>query len=454
MIEWEEFYMKVRKSKKVLVVLMSILLSGSCLLSACTKTNEQSTVNNPANNAPLELPDGYGYSWTRDTNFSSLSAEEQLELVNTAFIEEGFLAQVHSIDIAPNEDIYVSGAVTYGTAADIHGDSATYCALLVRYDKDLNLIKSLIVSDYGAFFTIGIDNNGYIYVEGTDHDGYTIVKYDAALNEVRRQETMPLTSLNSTVFSADGYLFMSGSIMTNIEEYSFSAIIAKYTTDLELVDYVTWDDDRINNFQKLAVASDNSVYAIGNAAAPNLLDFTAVLCKYDSNLELLQTVIKTKKTNLRFDDIAIGKDDSVFVLYDPGYTESARTNDTFEHIIIKYSANLDELCLFSSENVLSAETDSFQYFSCYLSSLAVDKNGFVYCAGTVEATTTNEPLRYYVIAIVLSEELSLLNISLCTVDKGFLVAGICLSDNADVYIAGSLNNNGTVFEPKSSLIIK
>ena len=438
--------------QKLLSLLLIFALGTNCLLGACTSNNRATTNNQsaePSNTPPPELLEGYAYSWVRDTNFSNLNTDDQLNLINTAYYNEGFQAQFHAIGTAPNEDIYVSGTVVYGTVADINNDTSLRYALIVRYDKNLRYVDSFSTADFIAFYTLGIDKEGFIFVEGTGYGNNTIIKLDCELIEINRQEVLPMACFRAIAFTTDNCLLMCGLITTNPNGFGDDAIIVKYNTNLELIDYVTWNDGVLSSFDKLAVSSDSSIFVVGSIRVPYVANSIAVLCKYNSNLELLDTTIKSEGLNDTFVDLTLGLDDSVYAVYDPGYVE-----DDPGLRVIKYTSALVEVCVSSSIEELLNSTGSPQYNWPFLSSIVTDPKGLFYCIGKVTVSTNATATQDYVFAIIIDSNLSVLNVSLCPAERGVQVAGACLSGNADVYVSGYYMNYGLAIDPTGALIIK
>ena len=439
-------YINIKISfRKTLAASLALLLVVGCLLSACTGGNDSPSQLVSEGYSLQDLPDWYGYSWVRDTEFNSLDTQEQLSRIITVSLGEYFWTQINAIKVAPNEDVYAAGL-----AARSESDSAT--ALITRCDSNLNLIKSVEVPNSSSCATLEVDTEGNIYVPCETEDGkYLIVKYSSELDEICRQEVEPNASFTSIGFADDGSLYMCGNLGT--PNVASDAIIAKYSTELELVGYQTWSGEyKSDNFTRLSVAVDGSVFVIGDTQDEYPL-IRPVLRKYSADLSFLAEVsVEPAGTHDRFIDLALAPNGSVYTVLS-SYDSFAGNLMT----VIKYTSALEELgTTILADEVTSVANLPSQFRSFFLlDRIVVDRNGLVYCLGYQNAFAGSSDTRDFLVVIVLSDELSILNVALLAIlpiNNGFNNLAVCLSDNADLYIAGCYVDFST--EPTCVQIVK
>jgi hypothetical protein len=435
--------------RKTLTASLALLLVVGCLLSACSGGNTSPSQSISGGYPPLDLPDWYGYSWVRDTEFNSLDTQEQLSRVTTACLTEDSQTYLRAIKVAPNGDVYIVGL-------EVHSESDTTTALIARCDSNLNLIKAIESSDFAYCFTLDIDTEGNIYISCIVDDGKVfIVKFNSDLDEICRQEVGLNTNLQSIGIANDGSLYACGYLRTsesNIHESD--AIIAKYSAELELLGYQTWNGGHESNlFNELAVAVDGSVVVVGETHDLNPPTYP-VLRKYGADLSFeAEVVVEPDGTHDRFVDLAIAPGSSVYTVFSSGYNNG----DDEVWRVIKYTSALEEDgFIFLAEEVTSAANLPSRYTSFLnLEGIEVDRDGLVYCVGHQSALAVTGDTSDSLVAVVLSDELSILNVAhlpVLPVNKGFDPLVICLSDDANLYIANCYVDLST--EPTFAQIVK
>jgi hypothetical protein len=441
-------YMKTGFRKTLTASLVLLLVVG-CLLGACSGGNTSPSQSASGGYPPLDLPDWYGYSWVRDTEFNSLDTQEQLSRVTTVTLSENDQMNLHAIKTAPSGDVFVVGL-------EVHIESDTTTALMARCDSNLNLIKSIKSSDFAYCFTLEIDTKGNVYIPCETEDGRLfIVKFNSDLEEICRQQVQLSATFQSIGLADDGSLYVCGHQRTSESNiYESDAIIAKYSTELELLGHQTWNGGHESNlFNELAVAVDGSVFVIGASH-----DFDPptypVLRKYGADLSFEAEVVMEPDGDFdRFVDLATAPDDSVYAIFSYGFT--AADGDLMR--VIRYSNALEEVNTTSpAEEVNSAANLPSRYTAfLYLEGIEVDRDGLVYCVGNYGGLTVSMETADYLAVVVLSDELSVLNVALLPalpVNTGFNTPAVCLSDDADIYIAGSYVDFST--EPTWAQIVK
>ena len=444
-------------SRKTIAALTVLLIVFSSLLNACTSYQSP---KHPESKSypPLELAEWYGYSWARDTEFNGLSTEEKLSRITTTSIEEGFITNISAIKAAPGGGIFVVGMVTYANPEDmLNSDNSPYIVFIARYNNDLSLLNYIEVSDFNFCPAIEVYKDGSVYVVYVAQSGLnTIVKYDSNLEEICRQEAISNVSYSHMGLASDGALYISGDVKTSSGEdvYYSDAIIAKYSANLVLQGYTTWNGGREqSNYSRLVVVGDGSVFVIGDTRDEYSFPYP-ILHKYSADLELVAEV--TFEPNGYIDcinGIATTPDGSVYIVY----TTNNRESDSGSACgVVQYTESLEEIAsVWLDEEVMVASWLPASYSSrLYLSSIAVDSGGLIYCIGTQYALTDTGEDSYYLVAVVLSSELSILNTAHLPMDDSYGPSSICLSDDADLYIAGYYSNTSFHIKQVGALLIK
>jgi hypothetical protein len=235
---------------------------------------------------------------------------------------------------------------------------------------------------------------------------------------------------------------LGGSIHVDDTSYEYNCFIAKYNSDLELINSTSTADDGSCSLGRFFVGSDGSIYVIGQTSSSSGSGKSAAILKYDSNLVLQKTAIKDGGAGYSyFTALAIGSDGSVFAAFnfDPDpWPYHARESGLISGMIIKYDNNLTEcgsLCL----------QDIYQTFPEYLPayfftvsfpvpSLIADQNGFLYCVSSLESFS-----QCGVVVVLLDNDLSVVNSSVWLVTSGMKIneVGADLADDGSFVIVGS-----------------
>jgi hypothetical protein len=431
-----------------------MLMVFNCLLGACTADNNNQERQVSEGYPLLDLPDWYGYSWVRDTEFNSLDAQEQLSRVTIATLGDDSRTHINAIKAAPSGDVYVVGLVGHANL-DNENDLASTSALFARYDRNLNPIKSIEVPDLSSCIALEVDREGNVYVSCGTEEGDLIVKYSSDLEEIYRQETEFGAHFTSMELSDDGNLYMSGLLGTSDSDtYASDAIIARYSTEFDFLAYQTWNGGKNSNyFTGLGVAADGSVYVVGEMR-DMYPPVYPILRKYNADLSSCsEVVIEPEGYYDRFVDLAIASDGSVYAVFNSGN----RDGDDPVCEIIRYTNSLEEVgSIFLADEVFNAANLPMEYTSFLnLNVIEVDRDGLIYCVGTMSALTTFGDSVAYTVVIVQSSELSILNVVLLPIfpiSRGFERPIACLSDDADLYLSGCYVD--TSAEPTFAQIVK
>ena len=217
-------------------------------------------------------------------------------------------------------------------------------AILARYNKDGELLwYKTYGSSKSSIFNDLIVVNDYIYTVGTD-DNYLgiIAKYDMEGNLITYNDYKTTDPLGfSGIVNIDGFIYASGAVRR--DSFNNDAMIVRYNLDCRYIDQVIYSGEGIERFNKLIVDDHEHIVAIGTMAIPKEDDgiseynYDGIIAKYDSELKVIDTVSYGDERDDYFTDIKLVDGKYLVVGY------SSYENDSYMSKFISYSGALKVL---------------------------------------------------------------------------------------------------------------
>jgi len=275
------------------------------------------------------------------------------------------------------------GITTDGTYLYVVGDTTvnSNSAFIAKFDKDLNVLaaKSYGGKYYDGFEAVYADGD-YVYAvgqtwsEGSGYDDGLIVKFDKDLNIVARKvyggsngETLFWVGGDGTYIYAVGTTASEGSGDTD-------ALIIKFDKDLNIVGRKVYGSNEREVFYS-AYIDDEYVYAVGTTGSEQSNNYYALVVKFDKNLN----VVTAKKYGGSGDDGFRGVYSDGTYLYAVGFTYSNASGEDF--LIAKFDKNL---------NVIAAKTyignDDDEFEEVWTDGEHVYVVGFTYSEGSTDGS--------------------------------------------------------------------
>lgn len=277
------------------------------------------------------------------------------------------------------DDIIACG---YGTAGS---------ALVVRFSPELVEINHKFYSGSGTdyFQHIAIDSvdnvvcAGYTTSEGQGSHEMFIIKFDYNLQNKLVGKTyggsVSEIPQGIAVDSADN-IYMVG--RTSSEGTgTYSALVIKFDSDLNILARKIWHGASNDYFQGVAVDSAGNIFCCGFSYNLGNGTFSAFVVKFSSDLSTeitCQIFSSVAGQGNEFNKLRIDSEDNVFCT-GQGNSEGLGSNEAF---VVKYDNNLN---LLYKKLVGGVSPDVFQ-------DVAIDSNGNVFCAGYTksEGLSSNE----------------------------------------------------------------
>ena len=217
-------------------------------------------------------------------------------------------------------------------------------AILVKYDKEGHLLWN---KNYGssksALFQDLIVINQFIYVVGVDERNIGVIaQYDLDGNFIKDYRYLYTDSLGfSGITVFNNSIYVSGS--HQIDSHHTDAFIAQYDLDCELVNTITYPDQGMSRFNKIIIDDQEQLIAIGNTAITTKTDtvqqynHNGIIAKYDSQLKLVDSVSYGDERDDYFTDVLFDKDCYLVVGY------SSYEDGSYMSKFIRYSRALKVL---------------------------------------------------------------------------------------------------------------
>lgn len=180
------------------------------------------------------------------------------------------------------------------------GNYEDYNAIIVKYDLEGNLVS---FNDYKTTdelgFTSIVNINDYIYVGGAlktgDYDtDAMIVKYDLDCEYIDQTSYSGIGKerFNRLIIDNHGNIIAIGTMMSSAVhnkrtygDYNYDGIIGKYSTDLKMIDLVSYGDDRNDFFTDVKLINDN--YLVVGYSSYEDGSYMSKFISYSSALKVL-----------------------------------------------------------------------------------------------------------------------------------------------------------------------
>lgn len=261
--------------------------------------------------------------------------------------------KLNGIAIDSNDNIFISGKY--------HADTLTYWnTFILKYDTNLNILKEKVAYgtvDEG-FEKIVFDNNNNIIAVGFSSSGGTnndaiIYKFDTNLNIIARKHSTG--SLNEYFYGVAvdssnniiciGYTTSEGSGGSD-------GLIVKFDSNLNILARKRYGGTGNEMIEGICIDSSNNIFCSGYTYSEGLGEAEALIIKLDSNLNVL---IKKRYGGTRteaFRNVTIDSLDNIICVGNTT-TEGASGTDYGSALIVKFDNNLNIIAkklLFKSGN--------------------------------------------------------------------------------------------------------
>jgi len=245
-----------------------------------------------------------------------------------------------------------------------------------RSDSNLNSNLNILTAetydkdDYDYPYDLAVDDDGnYIAIKRSDSDledqensNGLIVKFDKNLNIINSKiyRINDDSSFSSMAIDKDGNYIAVGYIELKNKRCD-DALIVKFDKNFNILAAETYGGNKNNYFRDIVINDNNDYIVIGYTHLKNQDYHSALIAKFDSNLNILNNKVYAKAYYDDFSSIAIDNDGNYIVA---GYTELEDRNKC-NILIIKFDRNLNKL----ATKIYNEDNYSYPY------DLAVDDNG-------------------------------------------------------------------------------
>ena len=223
----------------------------------------------------ISVNDGYIVTGTSIYNNETIGKEQGGALL-LKYSKEGKLLWKHSY--GDNKISTYNNLIIYDNYIYVVGKYKNNIGLISKYDINGNLITSKKINgidDYG-FTGIGI-NNGNLIISGgrvitsLDTDA-VIIKLDLDLNYIREivYKSSGKERFNEVIIDKENNIVTTGSsaIRNRSNQDNYDALIGKYSSELEKIDVIKYDDNKNDYFTQLRLI-DNDYVVSGYSSYEN-----------------------------------------------------------------------------------------------------------------------------------------------------------------------------------------
>jgi hypothetical protein len=284
----------------------------------------------------------FGLSTTNNKIIITNSAKEE----SAAFIATVFGGssndRFNHVSVDAEGNVYAVG----WTQSEGMGTPAQHNIVVVKYDKDLNVLLRIIQGGNGSETIVGCDVNldGELLVAGFTNSvgaGYTclITRYDSNLNILASKifgQTLDdvfygiRSDLNGNIFCVGTTVSEGGG--------GNDALIYKLDKSLNILARKTYGGSQAENFYAVNIDSQNNVYAVGFSES-NGTSTDALIVKFDNNLSILARKHSTGALREVFAGVDIDASGNV---YCTGWTSSEGLGNE-DALVVKFDSNLTVL---------------------------------------------------------------------------------------------------------------
>lgn len=211
--------------------------------------------------------------------------------------------------VKDGEDYLVTGQSVYKNTEIGKGEGG---AILAKYSKDGELLwYKTYGSNKEAIFNDLVIANDNIYVVGTDknHLGI-IIQYSRDGDYIDFNDYKTTDSIGfSGITTLNNYIYVSGANKRN--DTDTDAMIVKYDLDCTYIDQVIYKEEGIERFNKLIVDNNDNLIAIGTQATAKAnkksnvaeYNYDGLIAKYDLNLKNIDAILYGDDRDDYFTDI-------------------------------------------------------------------------------------------------------------------------------------------------------
>ena len=218
-------------------------------------------------------------------------------------------------------------------------------ALINKYDKNGELIWS---KTYGnsknAIYNDIFYKDGYLYVVGNDNYYGLFCKYDLDGNLIYTSDTEKLYNYDfSSIFELDNKLYVGGSYKTDINDTD--AVIVRFDLDGYFIDEVLYHGKSYDKYNRIIKDQNDNIIAIGimstnrNVKSDTVdeYDYDGIISKYKPNLEKVVVMNYGDENDDFFTDIILDGNNYLVVGY------SSYEDGSYLSKFINYSSALKVL---------------------------------------------------------------------------------------------------------------
>ena len=205
--------------------------------------------------------------------FNCVLAEQNILIYNGT--ENYNIAYDVSVD---TNYIYVVGQV--------NGEIGFYDALIMKLDKNLNVVNKTIYGRNSTFeYFYGVTNDlSSVYATGVSNGSILTVKFDKDLNIINKTEYGLSGHMGYSITTDSNFVYVAGEIFGVIGSTRDNNGILKYDKDLNLINETVYGISTSHENAEAICVDDDFVYVLGETYSDVASSYNWLFLKLDKNL--------------------------------------------------------------------------------------------------------------------------------------------------------------------------